>query len=325
LQDVLEALDRHEEFLILGHEDPDGDCLGSQLALSSFLRRQGKRCHLISKGPFRRPEIMEWASEFTDKLPRPDRLDEGSTALVLLDCSSLDRTGLDLSPYGSFPLIVIDHHASGEGGGNYRYVDSQSPSTTLLIQDIIESSPLEMSGEEADFIFFGFCTDTDYFRHIELIHEGVFLKIHRLMKRGISPTDFHRRIYAGQSLTSRKHLGKILERTESHFGGRLLFTWELKEDFTDYDETQRDSNTLYKQLQSVKGALVVILAKESRPGELSVSFRSSCDINVGEIARSYGGGGHPKASGSTFAGTVDEFRQEILRKFAPIMETYQGD
>ncbi|MBN2628676.1 MAG: bifunctional oligoribonuclease/PAP phosphatase NrnA [Spirochaetales bacterium] len=319
MQEVLEALERHEEFLILGHEDPDGDCLGSQLALSSFLKRQGKRCHLISHGPFRRPEIMEWAVEFTDKLPRPEWLDEGSTALVLLDCSSLERTGLDLTPYSSFPLIVIDHHASGEGGGNYRYLDTLSPSTTLLIQDIIEAFPGEMSEEEAEYIFFGFCTDTDYFRHLENIHDGVFLKIHRLMKRGISPTDFHRRIYAGQSLTSRKHLGKILNRTESHFDGRVLFTWENRSDFTEYDESQRDSNTLYKQLQSVKGALVVILAKESREGELSVSFRSSCDINVGELARSYGGGGHPKASGCTYGGSIDEFREEILGKFVDIL------
>ena len=319
MKEVQEAFLRYESFLILGHEDPDGDCLGSQLALSSFLKRQGKQVRLISHGPFRRPEIVEWAEEFTDRLPRPERLDEGSTALVLLDCSSLERTGLDLSPYSDFPLIVVDHHASGEGGGNYRYVDPDSPSTTLLIQDIIEASPLEMTGEEADYIFFGFCTDTDYFRHIEHIHDGVFLKIHRLMKRGISPTDFHRRIYSGRSLNSQKHLGKILNRTESLFDGRLLFTWERKEDFIEYGESERDSGTLYKQLQSVKGALVIALAKESRPGELSVSFRSSCDINVGEIAREYGGGGHPKASGCTFDGSINDFREELKRRFSPVM------
>ncbi len=319
MKEVQEAFLRYESFLILGHEDPDGDCLGSQLALSSFLKRQGKQVRLISHGPFRRPEIAEWAVEFTDRLPRPERLDEGSTALVLLDCSSVERTGLDLSPYSHFPLIVVDHHASGEGGGNYRYVDPDSPSTTLLIQDIIEASPLDMTGEEADYIFFGFCTDTDYFRHIEHIHDGVFLKIHRLMKRGISPTEFHRRIYSGRSLISQKHLGKILNRTESLFDGRLLFTWERKEDFIEYGESERDSGTLYKQLQSVKGALVIALAKESRPGELSVSFRSSCDINVGEIAREYGGGGHPKASGCTFDGSINDFREELKRRFSPIM------
>ncbi|MDC7220469.1 MAG: bifunctional oligoribonuclease/PAP phosphatase NrnA [Spirochaetales bacterium] len=319
MQEVREALERHEEFLILGHEDPDGDCLGSQLALASFLKRQNKATRLISHGPFRRPEIVDWAPLFTNKLPRPDKLDEGSTALVLLDCSSLDRTGLDLSAYGHLPLIVIDHHASGDGGGNYRYVKPQSPSTTLLIQDIIEASPLEITEEEAEYIFFGFCTDTDYFRHLEHIHHDVFPKIHRLMKRGISPTDFHRRIYSGRSLTSQKHLGKVLNRTESLFDGKLLFTWELREDFAEYGDEERDSGTLYKQLQSVRGALIVIVAKESRPGELSVSFRSSCDINVGEIAGTYGGGGHPKASGCSYAGSIDDFRREILNKFSGII------
>ncbi|MDC7224410.1 MAG: bifunctional oligoribonuclease/PAP phosphatase NrnA [Spirochaetales bacterium] len=318
MQEVLEAFDRYEEFLILGHEDPDGDCLGAQLALASFLKRQGKEIHLISHGPFRRPEIVDWASDFTDKLPRIDRLDEGSTALVLLDCSTLDRTGMDLSSYGDFALIVVDHHASGNGGGNYRYVDPQSPSTTLLIQDIIEASSLEMTEQEADWIFFGFCTDTDYFRHLEHIHDEVFLKIHRLMKRGISPTDFHRRIYSGRSLTSQKHLGKVLNRTESYFEGKLLFTWELREDFSEYGDTERDSGALYKQLQSVRGALIVVVAKESRPGELSVSFRSSCDINVGEVAQSYGGGGHPKASGCTYSGTIDSFRVELKERFSEI-------
>jgi bifunctional oligoribonuclease and PAP phosphatase NrnA len=316
LKEVLEAFDRHEEFLILGHEDPDGDCLGSQLALASFLERQGKRVHLISHGPFRRPEIIDWASSFSKNPPSAKRLDEGSAALVLLDCSSPERTGFDFSPYTHLPLIVIDHHASGNGGGNYNYIDPQSPSTTLLIQDIIEASSLEMTEEEADYIFFGFCTDTDYFRHLEHLHDGVFLKIHRLMKQGVSPTDFHRRIYSGRSLTSQKHLGRVLNRTEALYGGKLLFTWELKEDFPEGSDEERDSNTLYKQLQSIKGAMVIAVAKESRPGELSVSFRSSCSINVGEIAQSYGGGGHPKASGCTYGGTIDEFRKELLSRFS---------
>lgn len=315
MQEILEALDRYDEFLILGHEDPDGDCLGSQLALASHLKRRGKGVSLISKGPFRKPGALEWAPRFTQKLPDPRRLDEGSAALILLDCSSPDRTGLDLTLYGDFPLLIIDHHASGSREGNFTYIDAQSPSTTLLIQDLIEAWG-DLTAEEADYIFFGFCTDTDYFRHLEGRHRGVFSKLERLMDRGVSPSEYDRRIHSGRTLASKKHLARVLDRTESHLEGRFLFTYEVKDDFKAMEEWERDSAALYKQLVQIEGMRVLCLAKESGEGELSVSFRSVCDIDVGKVAQSFGGGGHPKAAGCLYRGTIDELRRETLALFA---------
>jgi phosphoesterase RecJ-like protein len=319
LQDVLSAIERHGVFIILGHEDPDGDCLGSQLALNSFLNRQDKECLLISKGPFRKPGAIEWANRFSQKIPSALKFDEGDTVLVLLDCSSPDRTGLDLSPFKGFPLMIIDHHASGSKGGNYRYIDSQSPSTTLLVQDLIEASSLEITQEEAEFIFFGFCTDTDFFRHLEDYHRGVFTKIESLMARGISPNKFYNKINSGQTLLSKKHLARVLNRTESHCNGKFFFTYELADDFKEMEEWERDSGTLYKQLQSIKGSQVICVAKESGDDELSVSFRSSSSIDVGQIAQRFDGGGHPKASGCLYRGCIDDFREEIIDVFTPLL------
>ena len=324
MQEILNAIERHSEFLILGHEDPDGDCLGSQLALASLLNRMGKEALLISKGPFRKPGALDWAHHFSQKIPNPRRYNEGSTVVVLLDCSSPDRTGLDLTPFNDYPLMIIDHHASGKGGGNYNYNDPSSPSTTLLIQDLIEKSGMELTEDEAEFIFFGFCTDTDFFRHLEETQTGVFLKIERLITKGISPNKFYHAINSGQSLRSKKHLARVLSRTESYEDGRFLFTYELSNDFKDMEEWERDSGALYKQLQSVKDNLVVCVAKESGNDELSVGIRSSCNIDVSIVAQKFGGGGHAKASGCLYRGSIDDFRQEIITVFTPLIKNQKS-
>ena len=205
---ILQALDQFDNFIIAGHQEPDGDCLCSQLSLGSYLKRRDKKVKLVSAGPFNRPEIKNWEKFFSGHISDDDI--SGKTLAIVTDCSSPDRTGSLSDQLSKLPLMVIDHHSSGDNFGEYRYIDSDSPSTTLLIQHIIETSGYEPTQEEAEYIFLGFCTDTGFFRHIGHGKPDVFQAVSRIVAAGVSPNATHRVITGGRTHGSRRLLGRIL-------------------------------------------------------------------------------------------------------------------
>jgi len=310
---ILHALDEFDNFIIAGHQEPDGDCLCSQLALSSYLRRKGKKTRLVSAGPFNRPEIKNWEKFFTNEIIEKDL--EGKTLAVVTDCSSPDRTGKLGPSLKKLPLMVIDHHSSGDSFGEYLYIDSDSPSTTLLIQHIIETSGDELTAEEADFIFLGFCTDTGFFRHIGSGKPDIFQAVSRLVAAGVSPNATHRIITGGRTHGSRQLLGRILDRSRLHYNGKLIVSWEELKDRKELNTLDRDSDSMYQMLQSIGGIEAVAVIQEEDENIFSIGLRSNETTDVGEIAKSFGGGGHQKAAGCTLKGTREEVMKTVISSF----------
>lgn len=311
---ILRAFEKYDNFIIAGHKEPDGDCLCSQLALSSFLRRRGKKTVLVSSGPFNRPEIKNWESFFSPSIEDSDL--KGNTLAVITDCSSPERTG-ELGPQlEKVPLMVIDHHSSGEDSGEYRYIDPDSPSTTLLIQHLIETSGSVPTEEEAEYIFLGFATDTGFFRHIGSGNPHIFQAVSRLVEAGVSPNATHRIISGGRSHGSRRLMGRILDRSRLHYGGKLLTSWELLEDRKELETTDRDSDSMYQMLQSIGGVEAVVVIQEEEADFFSVGLRANYETDVGAIAKKFGGGGHRKAAGCTLRGTREEVLRQIVDSFS---------
>jgi phosphoesterase RecJ-like protein len=311
--EIYQSLLEFEHFLILGHECPDGDCLGSQLALASFLKRLDRSVKIYSAGPFFKPEIHNWESLFNRKLPMVEDIPPKSL-MILLDCSTLDRTGLPIEEI-TLPLMIIDHHSSGSLQGEYSMVDAQSPSTTLLIQQIIEASGKKPNSEEANYIFFGFCTDTAFFKHLAENNLQALRSIARLAESGINPNSTYSRINGGKDLASQKLVARIIGRSNLYFFGKLIYSWEELKDHDELNLTIRDAGTVYQMLQSIQHCEIILLLKEMKDNQVSVSFRSSGDLDVGEIAHSLGGGGHAKASGCTLDGSIMEVRDLLLELF----------
>ena len=313
LKTILQALDEHEVFVILGHEDPDADCLGSQRALGSWLSRIGKTVHLCSAGPWARPEISEWQSWFRNRIPVLDSREKVLT--IILDCSSFDRTGLPADSLPDAPVMVIDHHAAGSDYGDIRYVDSLSPSTTLLVQKIMEAAGDKPTQDEAEILFLGFCTDTGFFRHLEPGHGEALELVSRLVEAGASPTDTFRLLGGGRSLGSRKLLGRVLDRAELYFDGRVVISWENWKDWRELG-SERDSDMLYQLLLSIGGIEAAAVIREQNDGNCVVGLRSITDLDVADIARFLGGGGHRKAAGCTVSGDLHDVTEHLLQIFA---------
>ena len=320
-QALLDFIKNGEKFLVAGHKEPDGDCVGSQLALASVLRRMGKETVLCSAGPFKRTEIKKYEQFFVSA---PDT--DGSERVIVVDCSSLDRTG-DLEPYlSAFPLTIIDHHESGkkissdETGGEpcsktADYVDPDAPATTYLIMKVVTALGLELTREEAEFLFFGLCTDTGFFRHVDEGEDRTFEAAAALIRLGANPKLCYQAIYGGKSLDSRRLMGHILVKAESYFDGKLVMSFEEYEDTCCFGLEGRDSDTLYQLFQSVAGVEVIVMIRQESKENCTVGLRSRSFVDVGSIAESFGGGGHKNAAGFLVAGTIAGLKQKLIKAF----------
>lgn len=315
--ELIHFIESGSKFIVAGHKEPDGDCVGSQLALCSALRRLGKEALPFSAGPFKRTEIMRYAKLFG---AMPTDAEREGAKLIVVDCFGLKRTG-ELEPgLSGLPAAIIDHHETGETSPFCEAVfsDPDAPSTTYMVLAVIEALGLTLTKEEADLLLFGLCTDTGFFRHVDSGGAETFTRAARLVQAGASPKDAFDAINGGKSLNSRKLMGSILSRAEAFFDGKLIVSSETYEDICQYGLESRDSGSLYQLLQSIEGVEAIALLRQETPERCSVGLRSRSDADVGALALAFGGGGHKNAASFTVTGDILSLRPEVIKKFAEL-------
>lgn len=308
--ELLESLQEYDSFIIIGHKEPDGDALSSQLALASFLNRKGKQAVPVSPGPFDRKEIAEKEKLFLRHIP--ETFLKESTLIVVVDCSTIERIGYLAKEAEGYRIAVIDHHSSGETFGDIRYIDSEAPSVTHMIQKIIEAKGDSPTITEAELLLFGLATDTGFFRHLESGSGQVFKSAGRLVDAGASPKEVFSEMYGNRSFESRILLGKLLMNAESLCNGRIIFVVETKEDVSRFGKNSRDSDFLYQLLTGVENVETVALLRYESETEISVGLRSNGTVDVGTVAKNFGGGGHKKAAGFSSGNSFSELKKELL-------------
>jgi len=306
-------------FIIIGHKEPDGDCVSSQLALRNVLSRMGKTAIACSAGPFKRVEIKEYSELFTDIPPEINKKD---TKIIIVDCSGKERIGDLYEAIKEFPCAIIDHHAAVTHSQSSNeapvYVDSAAPACSVLIYKVIDALGFELNEEEASLLLFGICTDTGFFRHLTENHAVIFEYIAKLISYGASPKKTFYKTNGGKTLSSRILLGNILSRTESFFDGKLLLSYETLEESENFGFEGRDSDSLNQLLLTVKNVEAVVIIRQELADNCTVSFRSLDKIDVSKIAASFGGGGHKNASGLSMRGEISFVKEKVLEAFKNI-------
>ena len=315
---LLDFLDYYDNFIIAGHKEPDGDCIGSCIALSLFLKRKNKNCILMSAGPFKRTEIKTYENLFTDKLE--GKFNKENTGLIILDCSSFERVGEIGGQIKNFDYIIIDHHATNTEKSDTSLIMPEAPSTTYLIQSIIESIGECLSKEEADALFFGLCTDTGFFRHLDERSAEVFAHASRLIKAGANPKQTFMKMNGGKQFESRILISRILNRMKRYYDGRLVISYETYDDLLEFGLEGRDSDILYQLIQTIEGVQAICIVRQESPTHCSVGFRSLDKIDVSKIDVSFGGGGHKQASGLYIEGRFDALIPKFVKAFESQMQ-----
>lgn len=310
---IIESINNNKKFIITAHKQPDADTLSSAIGFDSFLKRLGKETFLVTEGPFTRIETLHLEDyflnrELTDK-------EKENAIVVYVDCNSPDRIGKLEKSLDGLKVMIIDHHATESDFGDYVWVDSNYPATTLMIQDLIYSFDMKPTTFEAEILFLGFCTDTGFFRHLDRGTEISIIKAAQLVEHGASPKDTFTVMTGGKTLSSRKLLGRILERIEPQYDGRVLISWEDLCDREELKADDRDSDTLYQAMLSIKGVEAIAVIRQESENKCTVGLRSVKDVDVRKLAETFGGGGHQRAAGFATEGKLIDIKKTVIQRF----------
>lgn len=312
-------IDSHENFIIAGHKEPDGDCISSCLGISYILRHFGKEYRLVNAGPFKRSEIKKFRSLFSSDIPFMSNTDRKNCGLIITDCSELSRLGDIEGDFSNLDTFIIDHHLTSCSSGTNAIIDSTAPAASCIVQQLYEKLAGPLTEEASKTLFFGMATDTGFFRFLNTDSSEVFKATSRLVEAGANPRTIYDEITSGKGWNTRKLLGIMLSRAERKLNGKLVVTWETIEDTHKYGQEGRDSDSLYQIMLATSGVEAVVFIRQETDHNCTLGFRSKNEIDVSEIAAKFGGGGHKNAAGGSVEGEINTLIPAIVKEFAKII------
>jgi phosphoesterase RecJ-like protein len=320
LHEVAEALRAHDRFLVVTHENPDGDALGSLLATTLMLQQLGKDAVMYLHGDA--PLPAEYGFMPLDALTRTLPDDTGERVLVAVDCASAARMGHGLDVLERVPLVVdIDHHHDNTRFGAANLVVADASSTGEVLRDVLAELGAELTPEIAQALYIALVTDTGRFQYSNTTPKSLRLAA-ELVEAG---ADFHgvfQRVYETVQFAKLKLLARALERAQVYGGGRLVVTYLLRGDYDEVGASETFSEGIIDHLRAVEGAEMAALIREpprALGAERRISLRASHDeLDVSAIARKGGGGGHRQAAGFSSDLSIDEISSFIQREFAAV-------
>ena len=293
-------LSSHDFFYVISHKDPDGDAIFSSLGMKDILEAKGLSYQLLSAGPFKRPEIRNKAKFFSNQM-------------IFLSEPERKKAGLK-----NLDTFTIDHHKTAATSENC-IIDSTSPATAALVQQIYEKLIGKLPKQTAEYLFFGLSTDTGYFRFLNTDSAEVFRQAARLVESGADPRRTYDEMTGGKPYTTRKLLGIMLDRVERRYNNKLAVTYETMEDTKKWGQEGRDSDALYSLLLSVDGVEAVLFVRQDTELTCTCGFRSRDKIDVSAIAAKFGGGGHKNAAGLSIDGKIPDVLEKICAEFKKVM------
>ena len=304
-----------DEVALACHVGPDGDALGSLLALALGLRALGKRV-VASWGsePFEVPGQYAFLPGL-DLLSPPEEFPAAPEVLVTFDTGSLDRLGaLVPAAEAARHLVVLDHHASNTRFGTVNLLDPEAAATVLMVDELLRRLGVPLTADIAACLYTGLTTDTGSFKY-QATTPAVHGVAARLLATGIDHASIAREVWDTKPFGYVQLLGVLLGRTELDRERGLVWTWSTQADFAAYGVGMEDIEGAIDVLRTTAEAEVAVICKETPAGAYAVSMRSKGSTDVSAIAVSLGGGGHRFAAGFTseadLATTMDRLRAAL--------------
>lgn len=311
LRQVAQALAERHRFLLLTHENPDGDTIGSALGLSVALRAVGKSVAIAGIDPL--PDNLSWLPEADEIRPLPE-VEGDFDCLVFLDCGDERRGGDASRRFADALTINIDHHPSNTHYAEVNWVETASASVGEMIYLLLQDMDL-LVPEAALPLYVAVVTDTGSFRYPSTTIRTHLIAAH-LMQMGVEAGPVSDQVFERRSLASLRLLGSAVAAMELALGGRLAIMSVSQKTLTELGATKNDPEGLVNYGRSVIGVEVAAVLTELPEGKTRVSLRSRQLVDVGAIATRLGGGGHARASGCTVDGDLDAAREKIIEAVA---------
>lgn len=299
------ALTQAGSVLLLAHDQPDADALGSALALGLALRARGADACVTFDAPSDVPRSLSGLPGLGLVRPAADVLGSGPSPfdlIVSVDCGSAERVGRLVALFDTGPpVLVVDHHASNTRFGTVNLVDPAADATAVLVADLLDALEVSIDAELASLLYAGLATDTGGFRRACAASHRLAA---RFVEAGAEPAELLRRISDDHPFAWISRLSRVLDRAEldpTAAGGRgLVVTGVTLEDVAGLQPEESDS--VIDILRTSHEAQAAAVLKQTGPQSWQVSLRSRGDVVVGDAAVALGGGGHPQAAGYLWRG-----------------------
>jgi bifunctional oligoribonuclease and PAP phosphatase NrnA len=314
---VVDAIRSHDRFLVTTHENPDGDALGSIVAMSLALEQLGKDAALYLSGVIPLPH--EYGFMGLDGLRRTPPEDAAERVVLALDCANERRLGPDPALLEQAPLVVdVDHHHDNNRFGDVNLVVPDASSTGEILRDLFEDLGVELTPEIAEALYIALVTDTGRFQYANTTPKALRLAA-ELVEAGADVHRVFRDVYENVAFAKIKLLARALAKARVVEGGRIIVSDLERSDFAAAGAEEPFAEGIIDFLRAVEGTELVALIREppTQNGPTRrVSLRTRAEgIDVSAIARKSGGGGHRQAAGFSSEASVDEIIDFIRREF----------
>ena len=311
---ICDEILRRQRFLLTSHARPDGDSIGSQLAMAFALDALGKSVGIVNADP---------APDHYQDFPGMDRIEIATEvaadvdAVIVMECSDLNRAGVARLE-GQF-LINIDHHAGNRMYGAVNWHDESAAACGEMVFDIIRELEVPLSLEIATHIYLAILTDTGSFHHSN-ITPRTFDICRQTVEAGVNPAAMARRVFDSNSFGKLKLIGALLDSMELADEGRLAILYMDENMLSSCGCTHNDTEGLINLPLTAREIQAVVLLKHFTTREVPVRNRSKYDVDVRAVAGQFGGGGHKNASGFTVTEPLDRVRPRIIQLIVEAIE-----
>lgn len=308
LEEIAEVIVKHDDFCICGHVNPDGDCIGSTLAMTHALRCIGKSAYPLIADDNPPDQVFSYMPGYDDLTPA-SCFDGACEVFICVDVPKPERLGEAASLlHDKAPLtITLDHHAYPERMSDFSYTDPDSASASLIIWKLASHlgiSDSQSLGDISTCAYSGLLTDTGSFM-FQNTNCDAFEMATRMMHCGIDPSFVATRLFQEKSLASIRIDSLAVSNMEILFDGKVSLSYISEADMHECGADKADTEGAINAIRGVRGVKVACILKE-RPTEIRGSLRAKCGIDVSALARRFGGGGHMAAAGFTLHCPLDE-------------------
>lgn len=323
---AIELIKSAKSWLVTSHTRPDGDAVGCMKVFCEIARQLGKEAKPLLLSP-----MAEWY-KFIFDTPVPVLGNDVKTKE--LEAGKFGRFGLvvivDTNSYvqlvefdkwlkaSNVPVLVIDHHLTGDNLGTVEVVDSTAAATGEIVLDLLKSSDWEITPAIAEALYIAISTDTGWFR-FDNTDARVMRNASTLIEMGARPAEIYHKMYQNYSPERIKLLGKMLESLELHHKNRIALMFIMRSDFDSTGATGTDTEEFVNESQRINSVEASVLFVELKDGGFRCSLRSNGKIDVRHIAAKFGGGGHKVAAGVNLKGPIQTAKKMILDELEKAM------
>ena len=314
LDNILEEIKKAESVVILMHENPDGDAVGSALAMHLALKQLGKNSDVL---------VADYPKEFSF-LPAIDVIKNESDVknydlAITVDCATMKLLNGYVDYFNNAnSTIVIDHHSSNAMYGDLNYVDQDAPACCQLLIVLFKYLKIVVTKEMGECLLAGIITDTGGFKYDGVTAE-TFKLVAGLSELGVNVSKIYQRVYANMP-KSKFELHRIaLNRIEFFANGKIAFTYITKADEEEVGSQNGDHDGIVEKGRDIEGVEVSIFLRETEKG-IKASLRSKDYVNVSELGMIFGGGGHIRAAGATIQGSIEQVKNQIINQVQAVLK-----